>query len=87
MSKSLFYLKCKKYLGYTPSNYIQNTRLSYATYLLKNSGTSNISDIAYKCGFSDPKYFSRLFKKTKGMTPTEYAAQNQTTGHEGQQQE
>ena len=87
MSKSLFYLKCKKYLGYTPSNYIQNTRLSHATYLLKNSGTSNISDIAYKCGFSDPKYFSRLFKKTKGMTPTEYAAQNQTTGHEGQQQE
>ncbi|MGN0221742.1 MAG: AraC family transcriptional regulator [Prevotella sp.] len=86
MSKSLFYLKCKKHLGYTPSNYIQNTRLSYASLLLKNSATSNISDIAYKCGFSDPKYFSRLFKKVKGVTPTEYAAQNQAAGHAGHQQ-
>ncbi len=24
------------------------------------------------CGFSDPKYFSRLFKKCMGMTPSEY---------------
>lgn len=79
MSKSLLYLKCKKHLNHTPSNYIQNTRMSHAAQLLKScNGSPNISDIAYRCGFSDPKYFSRCFKKCTGVTPSEYAAQTHT---------
>ena len=29
-------------------------------------------DIAYECGFSDPHYFSYIFKKNTGLTPREY---------------
>lgn len=32
----------------------------------------HISEIAYACGFSDPKYFSRCFKKLTGKSPSEY---------------
>lgn len=34
---------------------------------MKDPGVS-ISEVAYKCGFSDPKYFSRCFKKTMGCS-------------------
>ncbi|MDT3388272.1 MAG: helix-turn-helix transcriptional regulator [Bacteroidota bacterium] len=36
----------------------------------------HISDIAFLCGFSDPKYFSRCFKKTVNITPSEYREMN-----------
>lgn len=78
MSKSLLYLKCKKHLGHTPNSFIQNTRINYAAQMLKKSKEApNISDIAYKCGFADPKYFSRCFKKSTGLTPSAYAAQEE----------
>jgi YesN/AraC family two-component response regulator len=32
----------------------------------------NISEVAYAVGFTDPKYFTKCFKKETGMTPTEY---------------
>ncbi len=35
----------------------------------------NISEIAYAGGFTDPTYFTRVFKQHKGMTPHEYRAQ------------
>ena len=31
-----------------------------------------VADVAYRSGFSDPKYFSKCFKKLTGMTPTEF---------------
>ena len=36
---------------------------------------SNISEIAYEVGFSDPNYFSKVFKKTYKLTPTAYRKQ------------
>lgn len=73
MSVSQLYLKCKENLGFTPNSYIQNVRINMAVSILDHSKeTQNISDLAYRCGFSDPKYFSRCFKKQKGITPTEY---------------
>jgi AraC-like DNA-binding protein len=39
---------------------------------MKKKAHSRISDIAYESGFSDPKYFSTLFKKHYGKTPKEY---------------
>lgn len=72
MSSSLLYIKCKKNLGYTPNNYIRNVRISYAIKLLTNSPDISIADVAYKCGFSDPKYFGRCFKKITGQNPTDY---------------
>lgn len=75
MSSSKLYMLCRKHLGYSPMNYLHHVKMNYAARLLQNGGDSpNISEIAYKCGFTDPKYFSRCFKKIKGMSPTEYAA-------------
>lgn len=72
MSSSSLYIKCKKNLGYTPNNYIRNVRINYAVKLLTNATDISIADVAYKCGFSDPKYFSRCFKKITGHNPADY---------------
>lgn len=72
MSRSVLYIKIKTIYGCTPNGYIQNYRIEKAYNLLKNDQAKNISEIAYYCGFTDPKYFSRCFKKNKGYTPTDF---------------
>ncbi|WP_222983539.1 AraC family transcriptional regulator [Flagellimonas meishanensis] len=37
-----------------------------------NSGPSGISEVMYQCGFNDPSYFSKQFKKYQGTSPSEY---------------
>ena len=74
VSTSKLFLQCKKLLGYSPNQYIKNVRINYAKSLLEDASTDlNISDIAYRCGFTDPRYFSRTFKQVNGCTPSEYA--------------
>ena len=55
--------------GTGPSKYHQQLRLNHALYLLHNSYLS-ISDIAEDCGYDDPNYFGRIFKKYYGVTPS-----------------
>ena len=71
MSRSVFYLNMKRVFGSTPNNFIQEARIAHAKELLR-AHSGNVSEVAYKCGFSDPKYFSRCFKKATGMSPSEY---------------
>jgi len=52
-------------------DYLTRVRLEKAKMLLKSSNYS-ISSIARKVGYQDPKYFSTLFKKHVGCTPSEY---------------
>ncbi len=52
-------------------DYITEMRLKKAEHLL-TSTKNKISEIAAMCGFNDPNYFSRLFRKERGMTPREY---------------
>lgn len=72
ISRSVLYLQMKNIYGCTPNTYIQDRRIEMASRLLSEDTSLNISEIAYRCGFSDPKYFSRCLKKAKGCTPTEY---------------
>ena len=51
--------------------YIIKKRLDRAAYLLNNSDVS-INIIALSVGFSDPLYFSNVFKAAMGVTPSEY---------------
>lgn len=59
----------------TPTNFIYLIKLNLATDFLK-SRKGNISETAYEFGFSDPGYFSKLFKRHFGLTPNEYLDQN-----------
>lgn len=62
----------KKYTGYPVSSYVNRFRISIAKNILCVRNTLSIQDIAYMCGFTDDKYFMRLFKKIEGITPTQY---------------
>lgn len=57
--------------GTTFIEYLTNVRVEAAKKLLKETEMKG-ADIAYECGFSDPHYFSFIFKKTTGVSPREY---------------
>ncbi len=61
----------KKNTGQSAKDYVTTKRLNKAEQLLMSTG-EKISDISLQCGFSDPNYFSRMFRKIRGMTPREY---------------
>jgi len=68
----------------TPTNFIYMVKLNLAAdYLKKNLG--NVSETAYEFGFSDPGYFSKLFKKHFGMSPLEYQEKNDNSMETGDQ--
>ena len=73
VSRTLLFIRMKKIFDSSPNNYILNIRISHARVLLREKGI-RVSDVAYKCGFSDPKYFSRCFKKLTGCLPKDYLA-------------
>jgi len=63
--------KFKKYSGMSISEYINSTRIHYATQLLEQ-GSWSITQLAHACGYNDSNYFSSVFKKLKGITPLKY---------------
>lgn len=58
-------------VGMTFSAYIKDFRMKKAKELLIGTNLK-LYEIAEKTGYSDPKYFSRVFKETTGMLPAEY---------------
>ena len=54
--------------GFSPLDYVQRLRIEQAKRLLEEE-TLPIDDIAWRCGYEDPAFFRRLFKRTTGMTP------------------
>lgn len=77
-----------QYVGISPRQYIINIRMTKAKDLLMNS-MFQVSEIAGLAGYDNALYFSRLFKKTWGMSPSEYRlqfihdfAQNNETGQQ-----
>ncbi|TKG89616.1 response regulator [Puteibacter caeruleilacunae] len=72
VSRTLLHMKVKEILGLTTGELIRKIRMQKAAELILQQDM-NIAEVAYACGFNDPKYFSRMFKSTYGMTPTEYA--------------
>lgn len=64
----------KQELGVTPHRYLSDIRLQSAAenLALTDEDGSSISDIAHNCGFREPLYFSRMFRKRYGVSPSEY---------------
>jgi transcriptional regulator GlxA family with amidase domain len=61
----------KQVTGITPIEYLQQTRIEAAKKLLLLTG-KQMNDIIYDSGYNDPKAFRKIFRKSVGMTPTEY---------------
>ena len=60
-------------MGQTFVEYLTEKRMARAKELLRYSGKRS-SEVAYEVGYRDPRYFSFLFKKTQGCTPSSYRA-------------
>ena len=58
-------------LSLTPTNYIYVIKLKLAEDFLRNK-EGNVTDAAYEFGFSDPSYFSKIFKRYFGQSPSEF---------------
>lgn len=71
MSTSWFIRNFKQYTNATPMQYILSIRISNAESLLKNT-EYNLTEISNIIGYENPLYFSRIFKKQKGLSPSEY---------------
>lgn len=71
MSVSWF-LRCfKQYTKQSPMQYITALRINNAVNLLENT-SYNVSEIAAMVGYENPLYFSRIFHKIKGVSPSHY---------------
>ncbi|SEB09539.1 GlxA family transcriptional regulator [Pedobacter hartonius] len=61
----------KQVTGITPIEYLQQTRIEAAKKLLEQT-VEQMTEVIYKSGYNDPKAFRKVFRKTVGMTPSEY---------------
>ena len=62
----------KKILGKSFSKVVIEAKLSKAEEYFKNTPNLSIEEVAFKLGYKDPLYFSRLYKKHRGISPSEY---------------
>lgn len=74
LSTSRFAHVFAQIVGTSPYKYLLNLRIRQGKYLLINTNLS-ILDIAKSVGYDDPLYFSRIFKKYEGLSPTQFKKQ------------
>ena len=71
MSRASLYNKMQSLLGIGVNDYINKYRIDEAAELLKGTEMS-IGEISFETGFRNQRYFSTVFKKIKGVSPSEY---------------
>ena len=71
MSQSTLYRKLQSLINISPNELIRKVKIQVACRMLLEKRL-NISEVAYDLGFNDPKYFSTIFRKEIGVSPTEY---------------
>lgn len=74
MSVSWFIRSFRQYANTTPMQYIVSIRIANAQILLETTNY-NVTEIGRIVGYDNPLYFSRIFKKQKGASPSEYRTQ------------
>lgn len=73
ISRTLFYKKILTLTGKPPLEFIRTLRMKRAAQLLEKSQL-NVSEIAFRVGYNDPKYFRKHFRNEFGVLPSRYAA-------------
>jgi two-component system response regulator YesN len=73
MSYHYFSKFFKDSVGKNFVDYLTERRIEKSKEILKD-GAVSIKEVCYQIGYSDPNYFSKIFKKITGITPTEYRA-------------
>ena len=71
MSRVHLYKRLTAITGMAPSEFIRDLRLQHAEQLILKSQLS-VSEISYKVGFNNPRYFSKYFKEKYGVIPSQY---------------
>jgi two-component system response regulator YesN len=75
LSPYYFSRSFKEIIGYNFSDYINMLRIRKAKELLRSDYMS-IKEVGYEVGYSDPNYFSKVFKKYEGLSPKEFKLKN-----------
>lgn len=75
MSRVHLYKRLTAITGMTPSEFIRDIRLRHAEQLILKSQLS-VSEISYKVGFNNPRYFSKYFREKYGVIPSQYKGDN-----------
>ena len=76
MSRTVASKHLNAQVGVPAGQFIRNYRLNMAKELLSaKTGNRNITEVAYKVGFNDPKYFTRCFTKMFGMSPSSFVGE------------
>ena len=71
-SKFHFHRIFKSVTGLTMNEFIKNARIERAFFFLMNNHSKSISEISVDCGFSSISVFSRSFRKSENITPSEW---------------
>ena len=74
MGRTVFFNKLKGMTGMSPVEFIREMRIKRAAQLLEDR-KYNITEVTYMVGMNDSRYFSKCFKNTYGVTPSEYRKQ------------
>ena len=77
-SPSTLYNKLRSLTGLNVSSFIRDIRMKEASRIAEETPSIRVSDLAYRVGFKDPRYFSTCFKKHFGVQPKEYLDNLQT---------
>ena len=73
MNRSVLSKKLNAEAGQPTAQFIRNYRLDIAKKMITEKvANRNITEIAYRVGFNDPKYFTRCFTKQYGVSPSSY---------------
>ena len=73
ISRAYLYKKILALTGKSPLEFIRTIRLQHAAQLLEKSQLT-VSEVAYRVGFNNPKYFTKYFKEEFHVLPSNYAA-------------